>query len=78
MPPCSYYAAPLTIVGLSAALAFKARFWNIGIEGQVILGAIGATLVANYDIGPRPHALLRHGAVRGGIAACSGLLCRSS
>ena len=46
------YAAPLTIVGLSAALAFKARFWNIGIEGQVIFGAIGATLVANYDIGP--------------------------
>lgn len=46
------YAAPLTVVGLSAALAFKARFWNIGVEGQVIFGAIGATLVANYDIGP--------------------------
>ncbi len=45
------YAAPLTIVGVSAAIAFKARFWNIGIEGQVIFGAIGATLVANYDIG---------------------------
>ncbi|MEQ1943466.1 ABC transporter permease [Mesorhizobium sp. VNQ89] len=46
------YAAPLTIVGLAAALAFKARFWNIGLEGQVILGAIGATLVANHDFGP--------------------------
>lgn len=46
------YAAPLAIVGLSAALAFKARFWNIGLEGQVILGAIGATLIANHDIGP--------------------------
>ncbi len=46
------YAAPLTIVGLSAALAFKARFWNIGLEGQVILGAIGATLIANHDVGP--------------------------
>ena len=46
------YAAPLTIVGLSAAVAFKARFWNIGIEGQVIFGAIGATLVANHDVGP--------------------------
>lgn len=46
------YAAPLTIVGLSAALAFKARFWNIGLEGQLIFGAIGATLVANHDIGP--------------------------
>lgn len=45
-------AAPLIIVGLSAGIAFKARFWNIGIEGQVIFGAIGATLVATYDIGP--------------------------
>lgn len=52
------YAAPLAIVGLSAALAFKARFWNIGIEGQVIFGAIGATLVANYDIGPPVTRLL--------------------
>ena len=44
--------APLTIVGLSAAIGFKARFWNIGIEGQVIFGAIGATLIATYDVGP--------------------------
>ena len=46
------YASTLVIVGLSAAIAFKARFWNIGIEGQIIFGGIGATLVANYDIGP--------------------------
>lgn len=46
------YASALVIVGLSAAIAFKARFWNIGIEGQLIFGAIGATFVANYDIGP--------------------------
>lgn len=45
-------AGPLIIVGLSAGIAFKARFWNIGIEGQVIFGAIGATLVAINDIGP--------------------------
>jgi len=46
------YASPLVVVGLSAAMAFKARFWNIGIEGQLIFGGIGATVVANYDIGP--------------------------
>src|SRR5262245_55376077 len=28
------YATPLVIVGIAASLAFKARFWNIGIEGQ--------------------------------------------
>src|SRR5687768_15770689 len=33
-------AAPLLIVGLAAAIAFRVRFWNIGIEGQMIFGAI--------------------------------------
>ena len=63
------YAAPLTIVGLSAALAFKARFWNIGIEGQVIFGAIGATLIANHDIGPPMLrlVLMAAAAIAGGI-----------
>jgi simple sugar transport system permease protein len=46
------YATPLVIVGLAAAFALQARFWNIGIEGQLIWGGIGATLVANLDIGP--------------------------
>ncbi len=46
------YAAPLVIVGLAASLAFKARFWNIGLEGQMITGAIAATLVSLLDIGP--------------------------
>ncbi|SFH12345.1 ABC transporter permease [Methylobacterium gossipiicola] len=44
--------APLAIVGLAAALAFRVRFWNIGIEGQMIAGAIAATVVALHDIGP--------------------------
>jgi ABC-type uncharacterized transport system permease subunit len=51
-------AAPLVIVGLSAAIAFKARFWNIGIEGQVIFGAFGATLIAIYDVGPESTRLV--------------------
>ena len=51
-------AAPLIIVGLSAAIAFKARFWNIGIEGQVIFGGFGATLIAIFDIGPESTRLL--------------------
>jgi simple sugar transport system permease protein len=46
------YATPLAIVGLAAAFALQARFWNIGIEGQLIFGGIGATLIANLDIGP--------------------------
>ena len=63
-------AAPLIIVGLAASLAFKARFWNIGIEGQMIFGAIGATLVAIFDIGPEALRLpmMALAAALGGVA----------
>ncbi len=44
-------ATPLLIVGLSAAMAFRINFWNIGIEGQFFMGVIGATIVAIFDIG---------------------------
>jgi len=45
-------AGPLLVVGLSAVVAFRVRFWNIGIEGQMIFGSIFATFVAINDIGP--------------------------
>ena len=35
-----FQAAPLIFVGVSAALAFRVRFWNLGIEGQMIWGGI--------------------------------------
>ena len=34
---------PLLIPALGITLAFKMRFWNIGAEGQIIMGAIFAT-----------------------------------
>ncbi len=36
---------PLLFTGISVALAFKAGLFNIGAEGQLIVGAIAATLV---------------------------------
>ena len=33
-------ATPLILTGLAAAVAFRARLWNIGGEGQFYLGAI--------------------------------------
>ncbi len=33
-------ATPLIFTGLAAALAFRARLWNIGAEGQLYLGAM--------------------------------------
>jgi simple sugar transport system permease protein len=44
-------ATPMILVGLSAALCLRLRFWNIGIEGQLLLGGIFASAVAIYDIG---------------------------
>ena len=51
-------AAPLLIAGLAACVAFKVRFWNIGIEGQMIFGSIFATWVATTDFGPESLRLI--------------------
>ncbi|MFN0154731.1 MAG: ABC transporter permease [Gaiella sp.] len=39
-------ATPLAFTGLAAALAFRMRLFNIGGEGQLYLGAIGAAAAA--------------------------------
>ena len=40
-------ATPLILTGLAAAIAFRARLWNIGAEGQLFAGALGAVLVGS-------------------------------
>ncbi len=37
---------PLIITSLGISLAFRLKFWNIGAEGQIMMGAIGATFCA--------------------------------
>jgi ABC-type uncharacterized transport system permease subunit len=39
-------ATPLALIALGLCVCFRANVWNIGAEGQFILGAIGATAVA--------------------------------
>ena len=39
-------AIPLCITALAITLAFKMRFWNIGAEGQICVGAIAASFFA--------------------------------
>ena len=36
-------ATPIILTGLAASIAFKARFWNIGAEGQLYAGALAVT-----------------------------------
>ena len=48
---------PLALVSVALSLAFKMRFWNIGGEGQFVLGSIAAAFVA-FKAGPMlPGAL---------------------
>ena len=39
-------ATPLAFTGLAAAVAFRMRLFNIGAEGQLYFGAIGAAGIA--------------------------------
>jgi simple sugar transport system permease protein len=51
-------AIPLMLTGLAAAVAFKARLFNIGAEGQLYVGALAAIAVgglhggAGFDLHP--------------------------
>jgi simple sugar transport system permease protein len=45
-------ATPLMLTGLACALAFRMRLWNIGAEGQFLLGAWGAGAVVLAPILP--------------------------
>lgn len=36
-------AIPLILIGAGLTLAFRAKFWNIGAEGQLLMGAMFAT-----------------------------------
>lgn len=39
-------AIPLMLTGLGVSLAFRMQLWNIGAEGQLYMGAVGATWLA--------------------------------
>lgn len=39
-------AAPLIIIGTGLSVAYRANVWNIGAEGQYIIGALAATSIA--------------------------------
>lgn len=44
-------AIPLLISSLGVTLAFKMRFWNIGAEGQIIMGGVFASYFALFHAG---------------------------
>jgi ABC-type uncharacterized transport system permease subunit len=71
-------AAPMIFTGLAVAVAFRAKFWNIGAEGQLMAGAVAAALVGAY---PMPGSLAivlmaLAGAAAGGLVALVPALLR--
>lgn len=65
-------AIPLMLCGAGLCLAFRAGVWNIGAEGQLLMGAAGAALVALRAPEGTPQFLLvpllfAAGALAGGL-----------
>jgi ABC-type uncharacterized transport system permease subunit len=50
-------STPLIFTGLAAAVAFRAKLWNIGGEGQLYIGAV-LTVVLGTGLLPLPSPLL--------------------
>ena len=64
-------ATPLVFTGLAVALAFRAKFWNIGAEGQLLAGAVASCAVGTIPM-PGPLAMVAMavaGALAGGALA---------
>lgn len=77
-------ATPLILTGLAAALAFRARLWNIGAEGQLYAGALAAVAVAGLagEGANLPFPLLAIGmflaaAVAGAVLLLGPALCKA-
>lgn len=63
-------ATPVILIGMGAVIAFRSGFFNLGAEGQMVLGGLSAALVGLYLPGPGwlvCIAALIAGVVAGGI-----------
>ncbi len=61
-------ATPIMLTGAAVAIAFRAGYWNIGAEGQLLLGAIGAAGVG-IVVGDLPPILALPVMIAGGALA---------
>jgi general nucleoside transport system permease protein len=70
-------AIPLTLLGVAVAVAFRAGMFNIGAEGQLLLGAVAATVVglhADAGLLTLPLALTAAAVAGGAWAAIAAWL----
>ena len=73
-------ATPLMLIGLGLAVCFRSNVWNIGAEGQFVIGAVfagGVALMADKSTGPwMVWAVLAAGVVGGMVWASVTALLR--
>ena len=60
-------ASPLMLIGVGLACGYRANVWNIGAEGQLVLGAIFAGGVALYFHGSESSLILPAMVVAGAL-----------
>lgn len=65
---------PLILTGLAVAVAFRARLWNIGAEGQLYVGAVTAVLLGSGTIHAPPQLLIPLVLVAGALAGALFML----
>ena len=64
-------ATPLLIIALGLSVCFRSNVWNIGAEGQFVMGAVaagGVALLAEKDTGPWIIPAILLAGVLGGMA----------
>lgn len=66
-------ATPLIFTGLAATLAFRAKLWNIGAEGQLYLGAMAAVTVGTGMIDAPGFILIPIILLSGAAAGAAGM-----
>jgi len=66
-------ATPLIFTGLAATLAFRAKLWNIGAEGQFYLGAMAAVAVGTGWIDGPAILLIPMILIAGALAGALGM-----
>ncbi len=64
-------ATPLMLCAVGLAIGFRANVWNIGAEGQFMLGAVAATGVALYFEGSESGLLLPAMIVAGALGGAA-------
>jgi simple sugar transport system permease protein len=67
-------ATPLILTGLAAAVAFRAKLWNIGAEGQLYAGALAAVAVGSGALGLTGGLLMPAAVLAGALAGALLLL----